>query len=149
MASPASAIAFDEIKLTQEQRLSLVRKLWMLHPARGETAALNFYQGIETNRHHQHQLCLSHLPVAPCGRLPDCLPANSKVVADRCDKLAARNLNSGFDSRRQVTVGSRNRFLKYRRDPLFEVVEGRIPVARFSHNNRQVGLQVIRFGTNL
>ena len=90
----------------------------------------------QANRHHQHQLCLSHLPVAPCGRPPDGLPANSEVVADRCDKLAARNLNSGFDSRRQVTVGSRNPFLKYRGDPLFDVLECRIPATRFCQNNR-------------
>jgi hypothetical protein len=37
----------DEIKLTAAQRLSLVRKLWMLHPIRGETAALNFYEEME------------------------------------------------------------------------------------------------------
>jgi hypothetical protein len=36
-----------EIKLTEAQRWSLVRKLWMLHPARGETAALSFYQEME------------------------------------------------------------------------------------------------------
>lgn len=39
-------------------------------------------------------------------------------------------------SRRQVTVGRRNPFFQYRGYPLFEVVEGRIPAARFSHNNR-------------
>lgn len=33
----------DEIKLTEAQRVSLVRKLWMLHPQRGELEALNFY----------------------------------------------------------------------------------------------------------
>jgi len=46
-------------------------------------------------------------------------------------------------------IGCRNPFLQYRRCPLFDVAEGRIPLARFSPNKRQVGLQVIRFGTNL
>lgn len=35
------------INLTEEQRLSLVRKLWLLHPERGETAAVNFYDEME------------------------------------------------------------------------------------------------------
>jgi hypothetical protein len=39
----------DEIKLTEAQRLSLVRKLWMLHPVHGDTEVVNFYQEMETD----------------------------------------------------------------------------------------------------
>jgi hypothetical protein len=46
-------------------------------------------------------------------------------------------------------LGPRNPFFQRRGYLLFEVVERPIPVARVCHNNRQVGLQVVRFGANL
>ena len=47
-----------------------------------------------------------------------------------------------------LSLGRQNPFLQYRRYTLSDVVQSQIPAARFSLNNRQVGLQVIRFGTN-
>jgi hypothetical protein len=42
-------------------------------------------------------LCLSHLLGPPGGRPPDCLPAKSEPVSNRCDMLIARSLCSGID----------------------------------------------------
>ncbi len=46
------------INLTEAQRLSLVRKLWMLHPERGEFEAVNFYQEMD----HDHPELLRRGP---------------------------------------------------------------------------------------